>query len=340
MSRAALFPSVGDPFLVLHTLKYFWKYWQDEVDKLYLRVGSPVDPTVVEALQRATSHPKIEFSYTTSELAHGTNLQQLLSLCKEDHIILIEDDSIVFKKGIIDFYFQLLEKGSFDMIGSPRTSCHPEISSIVQKKFNLNFQGIGDQGPAYWPCFLWISAQNLRETDQEFTAHLFKAGDQLFGRTLAVDSVGDTLVWASLQLRDRGLRILDVPQYHCGPDDFSHKGTGYGIFSGACGYMHFGSLSSGIQSYLLDENNFPLKYRTLSNIKPAVPVYNPNDNADEMARRIAWWIQASKCTLDHPTFPKMYEEAIDRFANLYKVTQKRVDMWTDLYLNVIRRPND
>jgi len=340
VSRAAFLPSVGDPFPLLHTIKYFREVWHEEIDTLYVRVATVVEQEVTDILLPLLNHPKMNVSYIDQELQHGTVLDQLLDLCTEDYILFIEDDSIVFKQGVVDRYFHMLEDGRADMVGSPRMSCHPKVASIVQAKYDLDYSRYGDNGPAYWPCFLWVKREDLLKTDRDFKTHHWKVGDMLCGVPIDEEMVGDTFVHASIQLRELGLNILDVPQYHCSPDDFTNREIGRGIFDGECGYMHFGSLSSGIRSYLFDDEGIALKYRTH---RPKVygTLYPPQSEGErvEMIRRVAWWLESYKCTFPDCEWKELYWEAIQKVRKVYRITGDEIALWRDIYMGVINACN-
>jgi len=339
MTRAAFLPSIGDPFVLLHTVKYFEEVWQDEVDKLYINIASVVGQGVVKNLASIfAKNPKIKFSSVkTGEFQHGDNINYMLEQCEEDYILLIEDDSIIFKKGEVGLYFELMERDIIDMAGSPRMSCHPKLADIVQKKFGLDYSGYGDKGPAYWPCFLWVKRSDLLKTDRNFNVHLWTAGeDKVCGELAKVDMVGDTFVHTSIQLRELGLRILDVPQYHCNPNDQSSKGSGLGIFDKKCGYMHFGSLSSGIRSYLFDDNDVPLKDREMDPFAVGILVkHNDPSEKMEMVRRIVWWKEALKCDYPVGEFRDLYKKAIDKFQKFNNISDEDVNRQKELYMEII-----
>lgn len=336
MSRAAFLPSVGDPFPLLHTIKYFNNIWQDEVDSLYIIVASVVEQEVVNLLLPLLNHPKMKVTCICQELQHGAAIDEMLERCTEDNILLIEDDSIIFKKGIVDHYFNLIESGEVDMIGSPRMSCHPKIAEMVQKKYHLDYSGYGDKGPAYWPCFLWVKKEDLLHTDRDFKTHIWQPGDNICGHIVDETIFGDTFVHTSVQLRDMGLRILDIPQYHCGPDDFINRRVQRGIFDRHCGYLHFGSLSSGIGSYLLDDENIALAYRSH---RPKVysTLATPQSDTDkiEMTRRVAWWLEAYKSPFPDCTWKELYIKAINKLVTQFSISSIDINTWRDIYLEVI-----
>lgn len=336
MTRAAFLPSPGDPYVLLNCLKYF-PVWENEVDTLYININSDIEYAVIDELIKKLNHPKIKFSHIPYVAGHGTSINYMLEQCVEDHILLIEDDSIIFRPGIVNKYFQFLENGTYDVIGSPRMSCSPYLAEIAKQKFGLNYEGYGDRGPNFWPCFLWTKKSCLLNTSREFNNYGWKKGAEFLGTTLTEDIVGDTFVRASIELRALGCKILEVKQYHAHPADVSfHKKNKMEIFDGNCSYIHFGSLSSGISSYLLDENGRRLKERIKLDIVPD-PLQSPLDMAtEELERRVAWWTEGYRVGTKEfnyyvSGFSEAYQYAIQNLITLCNLQPANIERWVSIY---------
>jgi hypothetical protein len=341
MSRAAFLPSPGDPFVLMHCLKYFKEVWSDEVDRLYICINSDIEEDVVEEVMKDYEWPgKITTIYTKQVMGHGWAINRMMDECNEGYVLLIEDDSIIFKKGWVDSMFKLLEAETYDVIGSPRMSCSPEIAQIAKEKFNLNYEGWGDKGPNFWPCFLFTRKSLLAKTDRKFGNKSWQKGEKLLGVELQDTVIGDTFVNTSLQLRSLTPKILEIPQYHCTPDDFDNQKAGKGMFDGKAGYMHFGSLSSGIENTLVDPNGRPLKDRKKLNttgIKIRKP-QTPQEEA-ELEKRVMWWLEASvtwfpkKLTAD---FHFVYGYALGHIEKYCNLSPSKINAWRKLYMKVIK----
>lgn len=222
MSRSALLP-VMPRFPVVGLWMKFYERWQDEVDKL-----------------------EINFNQTS----HGDGIRKLVENTKADYIMLIEYDGIIFGKGFVDENFKLLESGEYDVIGSPRMSCGTDIAKLAADKWGLNYEGEGDNGPNFWPNFLFTKTKHLLATDRNFGSHHWKPGEHMIPFDILnpydYDIGGDTFVNTSLQLRAMGLKIKEIPQYHAHPDDLENYKKNTGIFDGKCRYFHIGSLSGDV----------------------------------------------------------------------------------------------
>lgn len=315
--RSVFISSSGDPFVLLYSLSFYPK-WVDEVDEVWLGLNSTMPRKVMAEL--LTKIPKsIKVMYVTKQLGFGKPLELLLSLSKEGNVLLLEDDAIIFKKGIVDKYFSMLERDEYDLIGSPRMSCPANIASNLKDEFDLNYEGRGDKGPMFWPNFFWVKKDLLLKTDCNFDP----------------TNWGDTFAWMSVQLRRLTRNILEIPQYHCSPDDFVNKENGWGIFDGECKYMHLGSLSSGIQSYLLTDNQVPLADLE-SNIKAENP--QPIPNSLEMHRRIMWWRYCAK-QVDSMSLKYTYLEAVKRAKRISGANEQDLVTLENLYKEVIYGTN-
>lgn len=337
MSRAAFLPVTGDPYVLYNCLKYFYDVWSPEVDKLYLAVCSTVDQsTIFNVLRDLANHPKISLIYVDHILAHGDAIDVILSQCNEDYVVLVEDDAFIHKPGVVDHYFSLLENNTYDLIGSERTSCTPNLIELARTRWSLDFSGLGDNGPAFWPCFLWTKTEYLKKTDRIFRNYKHPAGTNLFGTVLTEDAVGDTFVWASLQLREQGLRILKIPQYHCSPLDWDQV-VSWGPLVAEAKYMHTGSLSSGIQSFLLDSNGIALSDLNNASARPSVlRIPATEQEVYELERRVAWWKESySNKTLPEDRFTIGYKHALENVIKVCGLSDERINRWIQIYMEKI-----
>ena len=196
----------------------FFERWQSETDELRVVFDKP----------------------------HGVALKEMVLSTQAEYLLFCEMDGIIFKEGVVDQYFRLLEHGTYDVIGSPRMSCSPQIADIAKKNFNLDYSGEGDKGPHFWPCFFFVKKSLLLQTDLDFNNNAWNVGDVLLGETLTEKVASDTMGWMSLQLRDLGAKVLEIPQYHCSPYDIDHYAQKTGIFNGKAPWIHIGSVSGDL----------------------------------------------------------------------------------------------
>lgn len=336
MSRAAILPTPVDPFMLNYWLHGFNTIWGEDVDKLYTLVNSPIQADVVEYVKKITQNPKIELIYIPQQIEHGDAINRALELVKEQYVMLVEDDCYITRRGVIDQCFHWLESGQFDIVGSKRGSCHPEILDRAQQLWGLSYEGLGDQGCNFWPNLFFSSKELLLKTDRNFGAKAWQKGTtipQLGNHTVQNDVIyGDTFVWASLQLR--GLvpekRIKYIPQYHGHPDDLRHFDNHQFLFDGSAPWCHIGSLSSGVHGILTDSENRPLAYRVN---KPEVireidwqAIAKTEMEKMEYERRLQWWLTFVEFGEQEsiPEFRELYRQAVQKAIGNMKLSIKSI----------------
>lgn len=347
MSRCAILPFPGDPFLLHYWLKFFDEVWQDEVDKLYIMMNSPVEQEVVEYVRELCGrNPKIKLVYGSTQIEHGDVIKSGLHHATEDLVMLIEDDGFIFKKGIVDECFKYLESGEYDIVGSRRGSCAIEILTRGNQLWNTETVGEGDSGCNFWPNFFFCSRAKLLATDQDFKAKAWKHGDIIkeLGDYMIQDDVsyGDTFVWASLQLQATTPqnRIKYINQYHASPDDMDHFQRSYNIFDGICRWTHIGSLSSGVGGLLQDSHGRQLVRRLIDESKGdniPVPNYcNTEAEKREFERRVQWWQTGwenrEQGKLEE--FAQLYFDALQRLIDQYGLSRNNIERRQRIYQSI------
>lgn len=342
-SRAALLPFPGDPFLLKYWLKFFHEVWGGEVDKLYVLINSPIEKSVVEYEIELLRNDKITAYYLDHQIEHGTGIDKMLGECEEEYVMLIEDDAYIFKSGYVDRYFSLLESGEYDVIGSPRGSCSMEIYEGARVKFGLNYEGLGDHGPNFWPNYFFAKRDTLLSTDRNFCARAWDPGEVVepLGMTVT-DSrvVGDTFVNTSLQLRARfpKERILDIPQYHASPDDIEDYENKRFLFDGNAPWTHIGSLSTGVGGVLIDDCGRPLARRLIDPPKESASVpgqCTTEQERREWERRVAAWELFLQNALSDihkiEEFMLLYRRAVDRIIAQFGLRRELIEKRKEIF---------
>ena len=324
-SRAALLPTPGDPFLIRYWLENYKKFWKDEVDHLYVHLNTSLEKEGVDYIMEMLNEVGATVIYKDRQTTHGLAINELLEITKETHIVLVEDDSYVFKKGKIDECFKKVESGEFDCVAGKRGSCSMEILEQAEKKWGIQREGYGDQGCNFWPNMFFIKKEDLLKTDRDFDSRRWEQGEYCkeLDYTFKEEAAGDTMVHMSLQLRALGLSFWYENQYHGSPHDIQQYDNGQNLWDGKSFWTHVGSLSSGIGGVLVDDQGRKLVERSFS--EPA-PFIVPPARIDEWARRIQWW-QTFYDTSDPnkiPEFREEYRKAINRLTVETKVGNKKI----------------
>lgn len=346
MSRASILPFPGDPFLFQFWYKMFVQNWRNDVDMLYVYMNSTIGDDVADFLKDLVSKDsKVTFIYNPMQIEHGDAINRTLEMVTEDLVMLIEDDCYIFTKGVIGKCFERIERGEVDVVASKRASCGVEILEQAKLKWGLDYSGMGDTGCNFWPNLFFCKRSLLLETDRNFGARMWKAGEAieaLDGYVCKTDQAGDTFVNTSLQVRNLvpADRIAYVPQYHGHPLDLEHYERRQFLFDGNAPWCHIGSLSSGIGGLIKDDQNRALTRRNID--PPAGPTVLGNGPTDEFQtmeyeRRVQWWDMfywhASPYGLSD--LKRQYKEGIDRIIADFKLSRKRIDRRKQIYTALI-----
>lgn len=184
-----------------------------------------------------------------NETNHGEALTCMINKLdrKYEYLLFVESDAIILDPTYVDKCFSLIESGEYDYIGSPRMSCHSQISEAARIKWGLDYGGEGDKGPNFWPNFFFCKHTDLLKTDLNFGSRNWKPGEyiDILDHTVQGNEIigGDTFVWMSIQLRGLKLKYKEIPQYHSSPYDILHAEQGTNLWDGKCPWFHMGSLS-------------------------------------------------------------------------------------------------
>jgi len=344
-SRAGLLPFVGDPFLFHYWYKMYKRVWADEIDKLYLHLNTPIEKDVVDFIKDLVKKdPKVHLIYLDHQIEHGDAINELLDVVEEKYVVLLEDDCYIWMKGIISQCFNLLECGSKEIVGSKRGSCGMEILEGAKEKWGLEYKGLGDQGPNFWPNLFFCEKELLLKTDRHFKAKAYKAGQEIkeLGITPKEDNFGDTFVNTSLQLRNMvdEEKIGYIPQYHGHPLDIEHYESRTFLFDGKAPWCHIGSMSSGVSGLLRDGQNRELAFRKTK--PPEEKTVLPNGPTNEFEeqeyeRRVQWWLTFywSAPPIGLAEFRRLYKEAIDQLIEQFRLKPKRIEKRRRIYNELV-----
>lgn len=313
MTRCALLPSRSDPITLYLVVHFFKTVWADEVDRLYVNINSLIEPEVVKFIEKFCDHPKIVFSYTDHSLDHGNSVTKMVNDSSEELVILIEDDSIIYGKGMVDKYAKMVESGGVDACGSLRWSCSGGLIDRARQYFNL-WDEKYLAGGWYWPCFFFVKRSDLLKTDLDFRGKGWEPGEHI--APLQWDAReperSDTMVWMSMQLRALGLRFHDFPN----PNDVGNSDYQW---------THIGSLSSFIESELTDNDNVPLAIRKQAAKYPVDTTLKGEKS--EVEKKFAW-MKLCLRKFDYSEiaeFRDLYNKAIDKFVTKHGLDMARIE---------------
>lgn len=342
MSRAALLPTPGDPFILAAWLRHYQLMWKDEVDTLYVHLNSRLESPVMRYSMTLVQQAHAECLYTRAWMGHGEALKPMYEQAKETHLVLVEDDTYVRFPGVMRSCFEKVERNEVDAVVNCRGSIGMQILEQEQQVFKLT----GDLfwKPNFWPAFFFCHRDIFAGTDYNFGCKNWYPGDvikELNNFTVTENQSGDTFSWMSIQLRAKNLRFFTLEDGRATTQDWFLYDQKQGIFANPpiAPWLHFGSTSSGISNSLLDENFKPLENRTQDH-KMTLPTIPDDHIRDDYARRISLW---KLCWQHFPIpegheaayFNKVYGDAIDRLVDGCDISRARLNRYMDIYRNTL-----
>lgn len=343
MSRAALLPTIADPSVLTFWWHFFESVWQDEVDRLYVYVGTDhVSLKILNYIQELVGHhPKVIFKYLQGLNDHGPTLAKAVVDSTEEYLMFVEEDAFIFKKGEVDKYFRKLESGEYDFIGSPRGSVNMNIYNAEMKKFDVPaFEGY-DNGPNFWPNFVFTTRDLITKTDLHFNSKDWKKGDYIKELDYIVqDDVesADTFSWMSMQIRSLTNKIGICPQYKAYPFDPVIAEAKQWTFSDEAGWIHAGSISSGMGHYLRNKDKTPLAM----GLHTPIPFQKIEDEGqrNDFEMRVAWWSLMLEYSWHKlfmlGDFKARYRDTINRLKEDMELHQEEIDKRMKLYKKLLR----
>lgn len=327
MSRAGLLSTCGDPFITLLLIKLWKERWYNEIDHLYINFnnhcGVPPD-VVAEFMGRIAPEPKITLIYHPTGIGNGPPQVENLLLCKEDNILLLEDDFFIFTSGVVDGYFKKIESGETDLLGSPRYS-YGEVADMAKRTFNLDYSGVGDRGFGWWPTGFYCKRKDLLKTDLNFGSKKYSKGEYFkeLDHTFKEDNYTDTFTWTSIQLRAMGLRYIDIPQNHASVYEIEEHRLKAMNWAKEIKYIHGGSLSAGWGGYLSGR----------------LPDVSHDAAKLEMESRCAFWEIASADYIAPEGFNKFkrdYRNGLYKLEDSINVDRHRLEAKIKIYRDLMR----
>lgn len=301
MTRAALLPAGADPFLIAYWLRNY-ETWAEHVDELRITVSGALEPEALDYVKACVAAaPNATMDHIPHRTDHGAALAALVKASDAEYVMLCEDDAFVRAPEVIDECFRFAEAGG--IVATPRDSyASTELTSAASAAFGTGY--------SYWPCFVFVAREHLLATDLQLGGTLWKPGDTILGHTLRGQSVADTFVWASYQLRKLGLRE-DIR------DNYRMSGQ---TIPGFAPWIHVGSLSSGYGWAYMGDMPAEQYEAEVANYRLL-----PAGNA---VQRVAWWQRAWETAGDAiPEYHARYGEALAGFRDDIGLSAADVDAY-------------
>lgn len=183
------------------------KIWQDEVDKIYIAVDYPnkIDD---DTRKLCKEFPKIVLLENTTKWPGSYN--DAYKASREDTFLIMHDDTLVYRKGVLDKYFKLAEEGK---VAVPTHQIYEPASVINEYLIKRYGFKIEDAPFSFLLYFLFISRENLEKTTMDFNGKGWNIGDDisLLGVTNSPTTVGgDTGFLLSLELFENKVPFYNI----------------------------------------------------------------------------------------------------------------------------------
>lgn len=223
MSRAALLPTPGDPFVLDYWARNCREVWRHEVDDLYVLLNGPQDAAVLARNTALLEDLGARVLVDDARLGHGEALGRLLEICDTMHVVLLEDDAYVREQGALDEAFALLEDDEADVLGTSRGGMDPRVQALAEARWGRASTPNGGDGPGLWPCFLFAWRSDLLATSRQFAARAWQPGEVIPGLEHVVEPP-DTLTTDTLTVTAFELRAIELRhRYHVQHKELWHK---------------------------------------------------------------------------------------------------------------------
>ena len=254
-SRAALYLTMGEPYLNELWFELFKKNGMDDIDMLYVAVD-PVREDIPENnrkyfIKLFTGYPNVTILHNP-KASLTSALQTLYRNCKEKHYVLIQDDCFLLQKGAMNHYFDLVETEQYDIVGSPLRNYTPQslhnqlIDQYAGDDKDWEFYPFRHAGYSYWQNMVFGKTRDMWDTGTKFDYGGYgpekKVGyiDEPF-----TESVGlDIFVPEILMHRKAGKRMGYNDQVHLTRDDLQDYLNRRGGFTGNAPWVHLGGFSN------------------------------------------------------------------------------------------------
>lgn len=344
-TRAALVGTNAFPFLMFYWVKLFRTYWQDEVDRVYMVVSTPsylsVYPYIKKVLQ---IHPKIVVVTTNKKWPDSIN--SVAPTIPEDLLLILHDDTLIFQKGLVDYYFSIVEQ-----TGKVATPIYPIYTNptIIEELMLLRwpnqlpmkvFAGT-DEGFSFYAFLLFVSKALFQKTRMDFGNWEVKMGersDELNFTPRRYPLAADTNFKLGLDLLSAGAEFVGIPKYrfqhlYNEPDPMTAframVNNKTDIFTKHVGWIHLQTIAYHINSLFYD-----LGYSEAISQLQGGPVRRKIEIEGNSKDNLPWkWSMTFKIALVYEFMTGLSDYgAIDRF---YQHAKSELEFVID-YLDISR----
>jgi len=207
------------PFLMAYWLYLFNKYWQDEVDKVYICLSQPVYPRAwLYTKQLLSTNPKIVIIETNAPWPNSVEVG--IGRSSEASLLINHDDLFVFKHGVVDDMFSIVENE-----GKVVTPIHGNytptflVRELMQHKWGDRLPFVAPNGTteySFYCNFLFAPSNLVKKSGYflgEYKVAIGDKSDILDWQFLSTELHADTNFLFGLQLLEAGAQFRVIPDY-------------------------------------------------------------------------------------------------------------------------------
>lgn len=213
--RCALFISSFLPFFMRYWLEVFNQQWADEIDMVYLGWDKRSHFGCEEYIHKIFKHNKIVLVEDTMYQFHG--IKRLFNMGSEELVAVLHDDTFI-KKGTLDKYFKLVERGEIIVPLYNHYSPPDYIEEVMRKRFGerVPLRSEDDAGYSFLLYFLLVQRKQLEKTSCDFTEVVYKKGEYCPPLNMVVEKNigGDTGLKLGLEFLANGETFHPISHKH------------------------------------------------------------------------------------------------------------------------------
>lgn len=221
-TRAAVVGTNAYPYLILYFYELFKQFWYDEVDKVYFAISSAEHKTVWPRVKNYLSQdPKVVVIETNKNWPDSLN--EVARSVTEDLLFFPHDDTLIYKKGVVDGYFKIVEETG--KVVTPLTGIYtpPDLTQELMKRqwpdqlpFTLEGSEPLETGYSFYCNMFFIDGALFRKTSMDFGIHRVEIGQRselLDWTPLTTPLSSDTNFLLCLELLKLGVQFHIIPKY-------------------------------------------------------------------------------------------------------------------------------
>lgn len=357
-TRAAVMGTNAFPYLMRYQYELFTKVWSDEVDRLYIIVSKPGHPSswgYIKAL--LSSHKKITVIETNTMWPESINIGT--RKVQEDLLFICHDDTLIFKKGVLDGYFRKVEEENVVVtpvtpIFAPQYTIEELLKRNWPEQLPIIVEETGEKGWSFYANMLFLSRDLLSNTTIDFGAYHKAIGEHcpLMNWTPLTQPWGaDTNFLLELELLKAGAKfhgikkqeftqLYNLPEPVKSIKEMVEKAEG--IFAPSVGWVHLQTMAYHIHGLYWDpEEEANINRSRADKVRPLIENYKAHVGQDHFmwshALRLAWVLEFME-TGDYSGMKKYHNHAqkeIDYIIDYIGIDRDNLKVFQDIFHNLI-----